>query len=303
MGVITPSNTTEFKPSKYLFSKVRRFLSSYDAASLLDEGEFPTYVKEVLKSLPASYKESQALIKIENGSGKLPDDFEYLYSAYKCSPMDNYPKTPTKHLQNSSFGFTTEIKSEINENNGCSISVCDKPTTQTITVENYVIEQRPINLEFGNLRPLRLSPNLIRDVCVDEGQRFFLNSSAYEISIDNGRIYANFDDHVYMKYYAFPIDEDGDILIPGIEQLEKTIEWYIIYQILLSTWFNSSVPDIQNKWQKAEMEYEKYRAEYKYLSKLQSFSEAVNSIRNARGGNNLVFFSKQMGNTHFQSSR
>ena len=174
---------------------------------------------------------------------------------------------------------------------------------EEIRVEQYVIEEKNNLQRFGNVVPLRLSPNVDRDICVDGGINF-LNNSLYEITFKNGYIHTNFDDgSIYMKYYAFPMDTEGNIMIPDIQSLEDTIKWYIIYQILLSAWFNNTIPDIQGKWQKAEQLYMAARADARYYMKLPAFAEMVNSIRNKRSMNPLVFFSSQYSNTNFQRSR
>src|SRR3954468_16670538 len=101
MGVISPTNTTEFKSAEFVYSKVRRFLSSYDAANLIDEGEFPTYAKEVIRSIGnGAYIEGQAVLIPNNFQCALPDDFGFFHAVYKCSPISS-SKSTLKHLQES----------------------------------------------------------------------------------------------------------------------------------------------------------------------------------------------------------
>lgn len=301
MGVISQHDNIGFKSAKFIYSKVKRFLKSFDAVNIIDEGEFPTLTKEVLKSLGSGvYKESQAIIEICNGVGDLPCDFSYIWTAYKCTGSHNN-KDIKKHLQNSSFGFTTETsyKSFI-EGNTCEIKCCEDKSklVESFEVKHYITES-PENYTFKNPIGLRL---VTRDLSANGGT--FNELSNYEIAIEGKKIYTNFDsDYVYMKYYGFPVDENGEILIPDIEQVEKAIEWYIIWQILLSGWFNSTIPDIQNKFQYAENQYNFWFAEAKYHRKLPSFTAMVDIIRNNNKNNKLVFLTEQHSGTNFNRTR
>lgn len=306
MGQITLSDNI-FKSSDYLFSKVKRFLKSYDFANIIDEGEFPTYTKEVLKTLGwGILKETQGILKIEDGECILPDNFEYYYSGYK---IDNPTYNKTDTVQ-SNFSFVTDVtKDYILESNSCSINACEnsKQLVESINIKTFVREtNESFNCSYSATVPLVLSPNVR-----SKAQKKFDDGHIYgenhrEISIDKQlkRIYTNFDKGtIYMKYYGFPIDEDGNMEIPDIEQVEKAIEWYIIYQILLSQWFNSTVPDIQNKYMKAEQEYKLAYSEAKHYLKLPSFMQMVNTLRNTRSQNKLVFMTEQYNKSGYQRTR
>lgn len=292
MSTIDPSNQNIFKSGNILFSKVKRFLSSYEAANLIDEGEFPIYVKEVLRDLGIGvYRENDAVIKVKNYKARLPQGFSVLYAAYKCTPSFN-----TKDLTHSQ-GTTTvfnDITWEILEGGkGCDI-VCaeEKGVIEKITVRQYVKEHASTS-NLTNPVLLRLSPNVKKSKCVDDCQNL-LASSPYEISIDDGFLITNFnEDCVYLKYYEFPTDEEGLPMIPDIEDVEKAIEWYIIYQLLLKWFLNSEVPDLQNRWQFAEQKYNEAFAKAKYYLKLPSFSNMVNQIRRQRSTNLLILMSQQ----------
>lgn len=304
MGIISGASANKFKSSVYIYSKVKRFLKSFDSVNLIDEGEFNTYTKEVLRRLGVGiYKEAKAVVPIKNFKAELPDDFTMLYSAYKCSLFTDDIKKEV-HKQ-PGFAYTIDITDEIIDKNGCEIECCESNSrilekiniNTTVTIDGTTERGR---ISFGNIIALRLSPNVNRDFCVDECENLS-SSSILEITINDGYLYTNFDnDHVYMKYYAFPVDEDGNIEIPDIETIEKAIEWYIIYQLMLTFWFNSDVQDIQQKFQKAEIEYEKAFAEAKYEMKLPAFSELINAIRNQRSQNKLVYFTRQYSNSNFQ---
>lgn len=306
MGNITAYNKNVFKSTKFLFSRVKRLLQSYDLANKIDEGEFPQYVKEILKVLGVGvFRESQAIIPINDYHGSIPEDYDQFYSAYRCCHDDLKVPHGTKEVVHpqSGFKFVTDVTKEyILDRGSCEINCCEnsKQLVESINIKTYVVEEKcDTNFRFKALAPLRLSPNVNRDKNAPG-----CGGHPNEITIDQKHVHTNFDcDYVYMKYYGFPIDDDGQIEIPDIQQVENAIFWYIIYNILLSYWFDSSVPDIQNKWQKAEQEYEKAFAEAKYYLKLPAFTEMINSLRNRNSQNKLVQITEQYTNTNFQRTR
>ena len=169
---------------------------------------------------------------------------------------------------------------------------------QKIRIKRYVNDTAHSDYEYHHPRLLKLSPN-VKSKCVEDCVNFSYHHHCHrhdEITITNGTILTNFNDgHIYMQYYAFPYDEDGLPMIPDVLEVEKAVEWYIKSQILLNFWFADDVANVQTKWQKAEVEAEKWMAEARYIGRLPSFSGMVNSIRNKRGLNKVHFFS-QMDN-------
>jgi hypothetical protein len=293
MSVIDASNTTIFKDSSILFSKVKRFLSSYGAANLIDEGEFPTYVKEILKDLGIGvYKENDAILKVKNYKAKLPKNFEVLYAAYKCTPTFNVKDTI--HPQSTVSVFNDVTWELLEGGDKCQIDCQRQPGNilEKITVRQYV-QEKTITGNFTNPILLRLSPNVKKNKCAEDCENI-LASSPYEITLDDGFIITNFnEDNIYLKFYEFPLDENGIPLIPGIDEVEKTIEWYIIYQLLLKWYINGEVADIQGRMQYAENQYLAAYANAKYTLKLPSFASMINVLRRQRSTNLLMLMSQQ----------
>lgn len=286
-----------FKSTFFIYSEIKRFLKSFDAANMIDEGEFPTYVKHILDSLGLGvYKEEDTILHLKNKKAKLPDNFKSEYFIYKCNPLNNV----TKDILQSQFKFRTEVSVSLLTPNCFNeyeyVSSNKKEIVEEISFKTYVSEKDKI--DFKNFMLLVPSTNV--------GTK--LKSRYNEYSIKDGYIYTNIstkdddtdDDYLYIRYYSFPVDSDGNIEILDIQQLENCIKWYIIYQILLSNWFNSAIPDIQNKWQKAEQEYNKALGEVKYYLKLPQFKTLVNTIRTNRSNNKMVFFTKQYYKNGFQ---
>jgi len=296
MSVISSENNTIFKDSSIVISNVKRFLKSYDAFDLLNVQEFYRYISDVTAQLGLGVlKEDDALVYIEGSKGLLPENFKSLYSAYKTTPF--FSHEPIDRLQSSSFSMTRDVTHEVIVSaNKCEISCCENSSkvVESIIVKNYVTDSG--YMHFGTPILLRLSPN-VKPVFVEKDSPSLNHGGKEEITIDDRYMYTNFDhDVVYIKYYGIPMDKiTGLPMIPNIKSVEKAIEWYIIYQTLLGLWYNSEVPDIQNKFQQAKQEYEFWFAEALHESKLPTFQALVDKIRLNRG--NLRVYQMDTANT------
>lgn len=295
----------KFKSADFIYSKVKRFLRSFDFAGIIDEGEFPTYTKEVLNKLGVGvYKEQRAILHIENGKACLPPNFKYIQGAFKCE-VDEYTwkdKQDTAHLQ-SSFSFERDVTQEFFLDTYNSEIACTRSSRSLIESVNIKSTfYTKADATFNRILPIRISKFFDFELLADNNITVGDGSSMYELSIDNNTLYTNFKyGVVYLEYFGLPMS-DGEILIPEIEHVEKAVEWYIIYQILLSSWFNSSVPDVQNKFMKAEQEYNNAFAEAKYFLKAPSFLTAVGMIRKTRNDSKLNFFTSNYLGTNFQTN-
>lgn len=300
MSTITPELNGVFKSAAPLFSKVRRFLTSYNAANAIDDGEFPTYVGEVLGSLGIGiFAEKDAVVKVKNFKAKLPRDFSVLYAAYKCTPSLN--TKDTIHPQGGVSVFNDITWEVLEASPGCEIDVCTSNTKviEKVTVRQFVKEEH-LTTNFVNPVLLRLSPNTKRDKCLHDCANL-LASSVYEITLDEGFIYTNFDnDAILLKYYALPLDENGIPSIPDIEWVERAIEWYIIYRITLQWWYNSSVPDLEKRLQYAEAKYNEFYDKSKFWIKHPSFSRVINLIRRVRSTNKVALMQQLDINGYWQ---
>lgn len=269
MGKITGGNITNYKSAEYIFAKIRREFKSFGNVNLLDDADFPLYAAEVLNKLGNSaYKEEDALLTVKNKKAILPKYFKNIHAAYSCK-RDNEGKDI---LQRSSVFYNT-IECEVYDRfNSCELGCSESNNlVNKVTVKQY-LKEGVITHEYKNMALLRLSPN-VRGCCSKDSPNL-LCSSELEITINNDCIFTNFDDRdIYLQYYAFPMDEEGNILIPDIIEIEKAVEWYIKYQLLLNFWLVDDIKDIQTKWGKAELEYEKMMAEARFINKLPGFQQ------------------------------
>lgn len=295
-------NNINFKSSEIIYSKVRRFLKSFDFAGLIDEGEFPTYTKEVLNRLGIGvYKEQRAVLTVTNGKACLPSNFKYYQAAFKCE-IDEYSwrdKQNTAHLQ-SSLAFERDVTQDFFlDYDNCAIS-CYKDGRSIIESINIkTTAYTKADATFNKIIPLNVSKHVDRDLLATEDIHLE-GGGYYDISFDNNNVYTTFKEGVvYIEFFGLPIN-DGELEYPDIQWVEKAIEWYIIYQILLSFMFNSTVPDIMNKVAKAEKEYMDAIIEAKYYLKMPSFQTSINLIRRKRNTNKLNFFTSNYRGSQFQ---
>jgi hypothetical protein len=280
MSLINPANTLNFKSTDNLFARVRKKLKSYNAAGLIDEGDFYYWIKEVIEKLGVSvYDEHQAIMSIEAFKAPLPDNFSYLYAAYKCTPsaVDNSSHN-TLFPQTGFVFYTEETHEPFRKCKNCYAAKIDYVHGDKITIRTY-IEGQPFVLNFTNPLLLRLSKN-VKGMCHDESPNLSCRSQS-EITLNKGFMHTNFDkDCVYIEYYGLAIDpESGLPMVPDNTFIEKCIEDYIIYQIIEALWFNGEAPDMDKRYQVAKANYEESLKSALYYVKLPAFQTIINKIR------------------------
>lgn len=296
MGVITAASANQFISAEFVYSKIKRQWKSFNTVNLLDEADFPAYTIDVLRNLGVgAMRETDAVLILNNGQTKLPDDYYQVHASYRCNNFGT-TRTNNKILQNDGnknegMIFENDITCEtLLRDRNCEI---DCQTTDKIinriTVRQFVNEG-VLTHQFANLGLMNLSPNVRpRGEQNDRSRQVHRNN---EYTINDGFVFTNFiDDAVYMQYYAYPFDENGLPMILDNGKVELAVEWYIKWQIMLNFWLVDDVANIQNKWQVAEQKYTEALADARHYAKLPAFSTMINDIRNRRGINKLQAFS------------
>jgi hypothetical protein len=294
MGKITAASHNSFKSPKYIYAKIKREWTNYGAANLLDDSDFPTYTAEVLGQLGNTVlREQEALLIPVHGKVCLPSDFKQIYAAYKCKCTGRSTTAANSvSLQSRRVYYTDITHDTLSCTAPCEIDKqCDNTRLiSSVTIRQY-IDNSCVESNYTTYGLLSVSAN-VRAKCADDCLNFHPTCGG-EITIDNGHIFANFaDGDIFLQYYGFPFDEDGQIMIPDDVNVEKAIENYIKYQLLLSFWMTGQVTDIQTKWQKAEQLYETALAKARFESKLPSFGTLIASARRMRSINKTAFFAQ-----------
>lgn len=280
MSVINPGNNLQFISADVVFANVKRRLKSYDNAGLLDEGDWYDYIRYVIDSLGVSaYEEKKAILIVKNYKAPLPDDFSYLYAAYKCTPDDLSNSSKQTLFPQTGFVFyIDEIHEPYRQCKNCTSAKIDFIDGEKITIRTY-IEGQPAIFNFNSPTLLQISGN-VKGICDKKCENLF-QKCAWQITIDKKHLYANFEsDSVYMKYYALALDaETGLPLVPDDTFIMKAIEDYIVYRQFQMFYENNSVPDMENRYKLIKFESDESLGQARYLAKLPSFQSAINKIR------------------------
>jgi hypothetical protein len=280
MSTINPGNNLQFKSTDSLFARVRKKLNSFDNAGILDEGDWYKYIKDVIVDLGcAVYEEHEAIVMVKDFKGPLPDDFSYLYAAYKCTPdIANTDSKNTLFPQTGFVFYIDETHEPYKQCKNCYAAKREFVDGEKITIRTY-IQGQPLLLNFSNRQLLQLSGN-VKGLCDEKCKNLFYRCN-YEITLDKSTLYANFNnDSVYMKYYGLALDrESGLPMIPDHSYIENAIEDYIVYRIFEDFWFNGSVPDIENRYRVAKSNSVESMSQARYWTKMPTFQNAINKIR------------------------
>lgn len=281
MSTINPGNNLTFKNTDSLFGRVRKRLNSFDNAGVLDEGDWYYYIKEVINNLGvAVYEEREAITIVKNFKALLPEDFSYLYAAYKCTPNTGDSKN-TLFPQTGFVFYIEDTYEPYCKSKNCSAAKIDYVEGEKFTTRTY-IEGQPFIINYDSPALLQLTGN--SKMLCDEKCKNLFAKCPHQIQIDKKHIYTNFkEDSIYMKYYALPIDrESGLPLIPDNTVIEKAVEDYIVFSVFRDFWYNGSVPDIERRYQDAKFASEDSYKKAAYLTKMPSFQNVINKIRQDR---------------------
>lgn len=282
MSVINPGSTLGFKSTDSLFARVRKRLRSFDAAGIIDEGDWYFYIKETVDKLGVSvYEEKEAAIIVKNYKAPRPEDFSYLYAAYSCTSSYDDGSYQTVFPQTGFVFYLEESCQAYREcKTGCRAGrevYGNKVTVRT------VIEGKPTSMSFSHPSLLSLA-GTTKEIC-NKNCANLSTRGGHQISIDSNWIHTNFSEgSIYMKYYGLALDtESGLPLIPDNTYIEKAIEDYIVYRVFEDFWLNGDVPDIERRYRDTKFLYEDSLKAALYWAKTPTFQNAINKIRADRG--------------------
>lgn len=282
MSIINPGNNIQFKSVDSLFGRIRKRLSSYDAAGLLDEGDWYYYIREIIDKLGvAVYDEREAVVQVCDFRASLPEDFSFLYAAYKCTPDNGGDSKNTLFPQTGFVFYIEDTYQPYRKCKNCYSAKIDYIHGTKFTTRTY-IEGQPMLLNFNNPTLLQLSGNA-KGMCDSKCKNLFAKS-AHEITIDKNFIYTNFkQDCILLKYYGLPLDpETGLPMIPDNSIIAKAIEDYIVYRTFSDFFYNSTTPDANDRYKQSSIDFDESYANARSLCKMPSFQSVINHIRQER---------------------
>lgn len=236
-----------------IISKVRRDLSKYDDAGLIDDNELYNDAVHAMKAFGNDLCERhEAVIEVKNGFAKLPENFFSLYLAVKCEPFYYTKETVDEKTLHSSLFYKerVELSSTWNE-----CQDCPQQFTEKIIKENIYYDNVGSKLTFHYHNPilLRLMPGVERSACAKDCRNSFNISSPYEINIvRRGTLQTNFDEGtIYLQFNGLPVDEEGHLDIPETDNgfLQTYIEYYLKRRLAEQLIANGDAQGLQNLFQ------------------------------------------------------
>lgn len=217
-------------------AEIKRSFRQYDSANLINDMDVYEWVIQGLNALnilPTIRIET--VLNIKNNKAKLPDGFKSIYYAIKCEPHSYKIDVENKDIEQDFYFYKVrELKKQ--EWNSCD--ACNTIETDTCVVERTFLHTgEKVDFYYKNLQPLKLkiTPYIKRTQCDKECVNFKMNSSTYEISINNNTVYTNFKDgNIFMVYNGYEEDEEGYILIPDTLEgnLSKYLKAYVKKRII-----------------------------------------------------------------------
>lgn len=294
-------NDFDLVPTDRLFAKIEENLNSYSSAGLLDTSRFFTEVKLIINKLGiAAYEFDDAIIKVDNHKGEMPCDFYLLDSAWLCdhSAMATAPIMQDKFVmyntitcetiaQNDSCGTSLPIL-----NNGVIIQAtpCNNNNERIldkVTITEYLQggENQQLIFRMPTLMTLR-NKKAIGDVCTKDCKNLFAKSP-YEFQILQQGTSKYFSSTlkeatVLLRYYKYPVDEDGLPLIPDNPIIQRAIEYHLMHYFFYMTWLNNDDVNLDRKIKQLEIDRDKYLVDALNYTKLPSFQKSVEMARNTR---------------------
>lgn len=282
MGVIDPNNMLTFQSTDRLFARVRKRLNSFDAAGILDEGDFYYYIKEVIEQLGVSvYEEHQVLLPVVHFRTPRPDNFSYIYAAYSTSPVTTTTQSKQTCFPQEGFAlYMEDTWQPYRQCKNCLATKFEFAEGQSLRSRTYV-QGQPNVINYNRPMLLRLGTNSKRLMYEGSPHHNHHGGCSDEITIDQNYIHTTFEaGSIFMKYYGMALDpESGLPMIPSSTFIEKAIEDYIIYRIIEDIWFNGVVPDMDARYKMARANTDDSMKTAMYYSKLPSFQTAINYIR------------------------
>lgn len=245
-----------------IISKVKRDLSKYDDAGLIDENELYNDAVHAMKAFGNDICEKQeAVLTVKDGFAKLPDSFFSLYLAVKCEPHFYTKETVDEKTLLSSIMYRerVELSSVWNE-----CQDCPQQFTEKIIKENVYYDNIGSKITFHYHKPtlLRLTPGVERTACAKGCMNSFNTPSPHEINIvRRTMLQANFDEgSIYMQYNGLPTDEDGNLDIPETDNgfVQTYIEYNLKRRLAEQLMANNDAQALQNLYSVYERQEQLY---------------------------------------------
>lgn len=193
-----------------LIANVSNDLKKYDSFGVIDEDslyrDIVLAIKEFGNDATLNYED---VILIENGIGKLPDNFYKLNDALLAEPIaferENKKARLHTFMGSKYYNLIHELKTSWNECDDC----CKEKGMRVFKKELIVEDCGKVTCNFNKTRRVILKKDSIKKYC---SKSFNFNSDCdSEISIRRDQVVANFDKgYLYINYLGFALDDEGN---------------------------------------------------------------------------------------------
>lgn len=277
--------TSNLKSTDTLFARIRESLSSYSAVGQLDTASFFFEVKLFISRLGISmYEIDDDVLHLSNYSHELPCNFYQLESAWLCDKHNSSTKT-VDNFQGKIVTYTEKTCEKVILPS-CESS-CDEKVLDKVTIKEYVRSGKPSETTFRQPRLLSLGSKLTSQYCSKDCQNLFITSQDDISILRRGKSLHLFsslsEPTIYIRYYAYPIDEDSGLpLIPDEPILERALEDHIKFIFFENLWLNGDDPNVQQKIGYLREKANQSMGDAESFVKLPTFNKMIQLIRRTR---------------------
>jgi len=231
--------TLEYRPVEELISEVQLYFSKYAASDVIQPGDIINVAWQTTYDLGLRiFNVDEKILELYNFHARLPDNFYSLNYAFLCSmrrEITDYPmglQTEMIPLDDVQYRDYSDV-SPCQTSNPCDINIPPRKICTFCNGKNYELVQKVGNIvySYSGFVPVKLVHySGITKLC--NGCPNINVESAYTISIKNRFVNANVSEgHLYINYMGFPMDENGNMLIPNHPYLNRYYKYACIKDI------------------------------------------------------------------------
>lgn len=277
--------------SEQLYAEIREDLSSYFNTGAVDDIMFPIWTQYCLKRLnKTTMKKKSAVIKMENGKGGLPEDFDSVRSIWTCLTTQTSMFSPRAVYKSYDTRLTPVNRCDCPKEVPCECNPCKPDSEYQVTFKH----NEELILKFKTQHLLRPGNVSTKEYCSSDCLN--LTPTCQELfELDKCNIFSTVqNDILYMEYYAQITDDDGNPMIPDNIYIQQYISAHIkfkLFEKLLNSTTDESFNQMNYKYQLAEKNKNEAYVLADTKLKKQTIAQTQASInRNHRRFNRLKYY-------------